>query len=83
MSLLQLWHTLHTYICLAMSSNFFTPVEEREKIFCTELVNRGVEHQKAVIAAKILASGQSDELLSLEEKQIVKDACKQWSLYIN
>lgn len=45
---------LKSYICLAMPSNFFTPVEEREKIFCTELVKRGVSYQKAVIAAKIL-----------------------------
>ncbi|MEH2277309.1 MAG: hypothetical protein V7K40_21605 [Nostoc sp.] len=59
-----------------MPSNFFTPVEEREKIFCTELVKRSMSYQKAVIAAKILASGHSDELLSSSERKILKDACQ-------
>ena len=61
-----------------MPSNFFTPVEEREKIFCTELVQCGVSYKKAVTAAKILASGQPDEFLSSEERKVVKDACEKW-----
>ncbi|MEH2179010.1 hypothetical protein [Nostoc sp.] len=61
-----------------MPSNFFTPVEEREKIFYTELVQCGVLHEKAFTAAKILASGQPDELLSFEERKVVKDACEKW-----
>ncbi|MDZ8033153.1 MAG: hypothetical protein RMY64_22725 [Nostoc sp. DedQUE08] len=61
-----------------MPSNFFTPVEEREKIFCTELVQCGVLYEKAVTAAKILASGQPDELLSSEDRKVVKDACEKW-----
>ncbi|MBD2534748.1 hypothetical protein H6G97_36900 [Nostoc flagelliforme FACHB-838] len=65
-------------MCLATSSNFFTPVEEREKIFCTELVQCGVSYEKAVLATKILASGQADELLSSSEIKVVKDACEKW-----
>ncbi|MEH2083802.1 MAG: hypothetical protein V7K89_28690 [Nostoc sp.] len=61
-----------------MPSNFFTPVEEREKIFCTELVQSGVLYEKAVTAAKILASGQPDELLSSEERKAVKEAYEKW-----
>ncbi|MBN3870764.1 MAG: hypothetical protein HWQ23_10960 [Nostoc sp. JL33] len=49
------------------------------KIFCTELVKYGVEYEKAVIVAKIIASGQGDELLSPSEIKIVEDACKSWS----
>ena len=62
-----------------MPSNYFTSIEEREKIFCTEMVKYGVEYEEAVIAAKIIASGQGDELLSLLEIKIVEDACKKWS----
>ncbi|MCC5600553.1 hypothetical protein [Nostoc favosum] len=62
-----------------MPSSYFTSIEEREKIFCTELVKYGVEYEKAVIAAKIIASGQGDEHLSPSEIEIVKDACKKWS----
>ncbi|WP_193200507.1 hypothetical protein [Nostoc sp. MG11] len=62
-----------------MPSNYFISVQEREKIFCTELVKYGVEYEKAVIAAKIVASGQGDEHLSPSEIEIVKDACKKWS----
>lgn len=62
-----------------MASNYFTSVQERENIFCTELVKYGVEYGKAVIAAKIIASGQGDEHLSPSEIEIVKDACKKWS----
>ncbi|MEH2286044.1 hypothetical protein [Nostoc sp.] len=66
-----------------MPSNFFTPVEEREKIFRTQLVQCGVSSEKAVIAAKILASGQPNELLSFEEIKIVEDARQKWLLYRN
>ncbi|MGF1937155.1 MAG: hypothetical protein RM347_022685 [Nostoc sp. ChiQUE02] len=62
-----------------MPSNYFTSIEEREKIFCTELVKYCVEYEEAVIAAKIIASGQGDEFLSASEITIVKDACKKWS----
>ncbi|MDZ8185481.1 MAG: hypothetical protein RMX96_11575 [Nostoc sp. ChiSLP02] len=62
-----------------MQSNFLS-VEEKEKIFCTELVKYGVKYKKARKAAKILASGLPDELLSAEEILIVKEACKEWSV---
>lgn len=66
-----------------MSSSFFTPDEEREKIFCTELVKHGVSYEKAVLTAKILVSGKPDELLSLEERKIVKEACEKWFVQKN
>ncbi|ACC81687.1 hypothetical protein [Nostoc punctiforme] len=63
-----------------MASNYFTPIEEREKIFCTELVKYGVKYEKAVIAARILASGRADDFLSPSEIEIAKDACQKWSV---
>ncbi|WP_445633668.1 CopG family transcriptional regulator [Nostoc sp. DSM 114161] len=62
-----------------MRSQFYISVEEKEKIFCTELIRYGVPYEKARKAAQILASGQPDELLTPEEILIVKDACKIWS----
>lgn len=38
-----------------------------------------MEYEEAVIAAKIIASGQGDEFLSPSEIKIVRDACKKWS----
>ena len=66
-----------------MPSNFFISDKETEKIFCTELVKYGVEYEKAVLTAKILASGKPDELLSPEEIRIVKEACEKWFVQNN
>ena len=57
-----------------MQSDYHTSLEEKEKIFCTELV----KYEKAVKAARILVSGQPDDFLTVEEIKIVKDACKHW-----
>ncbi len=63
-----------------MQSKNFTSVEEKEKIFCTELVKYGVEYKKASKAAHILASLKPDELLTEEEIRIVTEACNAWSI---
>ncbi|MDF2386848.1 hypothetical protein JMG10_35630 [Nostoc ellipsosporum NOK] len=62
-----------------MQSKFFISVKEKEKIFCTELVKHGVKYETAVKAARILASGQPDEVLTADEIKIVKEACENWS----
>ncbi|QLE56350.1 hypothetical protein [Nostoc sp. TCL26-01] len=51
---------------------------EKEKIFHTQLVKYGVKYEQAARVAKIIASGKSEELLTPEEKQLVKEACQQW-----
>ncbi|RCJ24815.1 hypothetical protein A6770_03935 [Nostoc minutum NIES-26] len=63
-----------------MQSKFFVSVKEKEKIFCTELVKHGVKYETAIKAARILASGQPDELLTVDEIIIVKEACEKWSV---
>lgn len=61
-----------------MKGNFFISQEEKERLFHTQLVKYGVKFEKAAKVAKILASGQSEEDLTQEEKQLVTEACKQW-----
>ncbi|BAZ53314.1 hypothetical protein NIES4103_59880 [Nostoc sp. NIES-4103] len=63
-----------------MQSKFFISVKEKEKIFCTELVKYGVKYETAVKTARILASGQPDEVLTADELKIVKEACETWSV---
>jgi hypothetical protein len=53
-------------------------LKEKEEIFITELLKSGIEPQKAVRAAKILASEKSDEQLTPEEIQLVEAACSAW-----
>ncbi|MEH1968568.1 MAG: hypothetical protein V7K91_19075 [Nostoc sp.] len=55
-------------------------IEEKEKIFHTELVKYGVEYEQARKTAQILARSQPDELLSQQDRQIVTQACKKWSI---
>ncbi|MFN6485132.1 MULTISPECIES: hypothetical protein [unclassified Nostoc] len=62
-----------------MPQNFLISVEEKEKIFHTELVKYGVEYEQARKAAQILASSQPDELLSQQDRQIVTQVCNKWS----
>lgn len=55
-----------------------TSPQEKERLFHTELVKSGVEYHTAAKAARILVSWQSDELLTSEEVQMLKDVCRQW-----
>jgi hypothetical protein len=54
------------------------PVEEKERLFHTELVKYGVEYKIAGKVARILTSGKPDELLTQQERQLVKEACQKW-----
>jgi hypothetical protein len=54
------------------------PVEEKERLFHTQLVKYGVEYTTAGKVARILASGKPDELLTPQERQLVKEACQKW-----
>lgn len=54
------------------------PVQEKERLFHTELVKYGVEYRIASKVARILASGKPDELLTQQERQIVQEACQKW-----
>ena len=62
-----------------MQQNFLISVEEKEKIFHTELVKYGVGYEQARKAAQILACSQPDELLSQQDRQTVIQACNKWS----
>ncbi|MCC5656237.1 hypothetical protein LC608_04390 [Nostoc sp. XA010] len=59
--------------------SFQISVEEKEKIFHTELVKYGVGYEQARKAAQILACSQSDKLLSQQDRQTVIQACNKWS----
>ncbi|MUG94275.1 hypothetical protein F7734_18560 [Scytonema sp. UIC 10036] len=61
-----------------MNSRLFISLQEKEKLYHAELVRYGVDLRIAAKAAKILAFGNSNELLSFEEKKLVTDACKLW-----
>lgn len=52
--------------------------EGRIGIFTTELLRSGVEAQKAVEAARILATELPDEQLTIEQIELVKAACEKW-----
>lgn len=52
---------------------------ENEDLFYTQLVKHGVEFQKAAKVARILASGKPEKLLANEDRQLVKDVCRQWA----
>ncbi|WP_193200504.1 hypothetical protein [Nostoc sp. MG11] len=52
---------------------------ENEPLFYTQLVKYGVSYTKAVKVAQILASGKSERLLANEDRQLVKDTCRQWA----
>ncbi|MEH2434808.1 MAG: hypothetical protein V7K25_11260 [Nostoc sp.] len=53
-------------------------VQNLEEFFHTQLVKHGVNYNLAAKAAKILASGKSDELLTPEEKHLATEVCQQW-----
>ncbi|MBD0264548.1 MAG: hypothetical protein ICV78_18025 [Tolypothrix sp. Co-bin9] len=54
-------------------------VQDLEEFFYTQLVKYGVNYKLAAKAAKILASGKPDELLTAEEKHLATEVCQQWS----
>jgi hypothetical protein len=61
-----------------MRQRLFTSLEEKEKLFHSELVKYGVKYELAAQAAKILVSGKPDELLTQQEIQLVEQVCREW-----
>ncbi len=53
-------------------------MQEKERLFQTELVKACVPHHQATKVARIIASEQPDEHLAEEDIQLVKQACRQW-----
>jgi ABC-type cobalamin/Fe3+-siderophores transport system ATPase subunit len=53
--------------------------QRKEQMYYSSLTQYGVEHSKAFKAARIMASGKPDELLTHEELQLVYEVCKIWS----
>ncbi|WP_414569859.1 hypothetical protein [Nostoc sp. CCY 9925] len=62
-----------------MQQKFSLTVEEKQKIFHTQLVKFGVEYEIARKASEILAREKPDEVLTQEEIRLTKEACKHWS----
>jgi len=69
----EVFVTLEAFMLIKRLTN-----EELEKLFQLELVKHGVKSELAEQAAKILASGKSDELLTEPEILFVEQVCKQW-----
>ena len=61
-----------------MQQKFPLTVEEKQKLFHTQLVKFGVEYEKARKASEILALQKPDEALTQEEIQLTKEVCKKW-----
>ncbi|MCC5654165.1 hypothetical protein LC609_31180 [Nostoc sp. XA013] len=53
---------------------------EYEELFYKQLVLHGVKACVSAKVAHILVSGQPDELITLEEMQLVVQACKHWAI---
>lgn len=61
-----------------MPKKFFVSVEEKERLFQSELVKGGVNYHQAIQVAKVLARNQSEETLTPEEAQLTEEACRIW-----
>lgn len=64
-----------------MFNKILMTVEDKEKLFQTELIKSGVPHADAVKVARILACGQWEDELSCEDQQLVERACQRWLNY--
>ncbi|HEY9761069.1 MAG TPA: hypothetical protein V6D07_01025 [Trichocoleus sp.] len=62
----------------ATSPTLWISSQEKEQLFRTELIKACVSYDHAMKVAHILASGQSEELLTIEDAQLVKQVCRQW-----
>ncbi|MFL9455278.1 MULTISPECIES: hypothetical protein [Nostocales] len=52
--------------------------EEKEILYHAKLIRYGVDLKIAAKVAKILASGNSDDSLTPEDKKLVTDICQFW-----
>lgn len=52
--------------------------EEKERLFCTELVNHYIPYEQARTVAKILATEKTEDELMPEEIQLIEEVCRIW-----
>lgn len=65
----------------SLYQHLFLSFEEKKRIFLMQLVQAGVPYSEALKAAEIVASESSTEDLSLEDRALVKSACRDWLNY--
>ncbi|BAY43246.1 hypothetical protein SAMD00079811_08250 [Scytonema sp. HK-05] len=63
---------------IVMEQRFSISNKEKKELYHSELVRYGVTFDKAAEAAKILASGKPDELLTEKEIERVNEVCEAW-----
>lgn len=56
----------------------FSPTQQQEQNYRAELVKWGIELEKAIQVARILALNIPNENLSTSEVELVEEVCKQW-----
>ncbi|MBD2095920.1 hypothetical protein H6F90_12255 [Trichocoleus sp. FACHB-591] len=56
----------------------FSPTQKQEQSYRTELVKWGIELEKAIQVARILALNISNESLTSSEVKLVEEVCNEW-----
>jgi hypothetical protein len=56
----------------------FSVTQKQEKIFRQELIKWGIESEKAIKVAKILALNLPNERLNSDEIVLIKEVCQEW-----
>jgi hypothetical protein len=56
----------------------FSSTQKQEQLFRTELIKWGVEVEKAIKVARILALNIPNENLSNREAELVEEVCQEW-----
>jgi hypothetical protein len=56
----------------------FSPTQKQEKIFHEELIKWGIESERAIKVAKILALNLPNERLNSDEIALIKEVCQEW-----
>lgn len=56
----------------------FSPTQKQEQSYRAELVKWGIELEKAIQVARILALNIPNENLSASEVELVEEVCKKW-----
>jgi hypothetical protein len=56
----------------------FSVTQKQEKIFRQELIKWGIESEKAIKVAKILALNLPNERLNSDEIALIKEVCQEW-----
>ncbi|MBD2098467.1 hypothetical protein H6F90_25685 [Trichocoleus sp. FACHB-591] len=56
----------------------FSPTQKQEQLFRTELIKWGIEFEKAIKVARILALNIPNEKLSSSDTALVEEVCQEW-----